>query len=280
MKHLPATLILTTALTATPAAAHQFWLEPSTYVSAPGAVVEVGALAGTGFRGDRIPWVPAHCVRFVACGAKAVDLTPAASMGDLAWARFAPSDGGGTMLAFESSFTPIEIPAAKFDAYLAEEGLTGPAEARRRATAGAAGRERYRRCAKVWLSGVDASRAERPVELPLEIVPRSQPGLDPELPLVVLWDGRPLAGALVRAWVVPLAAGGQPTDGEERDSVGVAWQGRTDARGRATVPVSSRGEWIVSVVHMVPSRAPRDADWESTWASLTFRSTARSRQSL
>jgi uncharacterized GH25 family protein len=91
----------------------------------------------------------------------------------------------------------------------------------------------------------------------------------------VLDQGHPLAGALVRAWRAPLDASGLPRDPAVRDSVGPAWQGRTDARGETNVPVADAGEWLVSCVHMVPCRDATQADWESSWASLTFVRPAR-----
>ena len=174
------------------------------------------------------------------------------------------------MLAFESTFTPIELPAAQFNAYLEDEGLTETLAARLRGGAGAPGRERYRRCAKSWLSGQETDRATAPVGLPLEIVPLAAPGLEPRLRIRVLWGGRPLAGALVKAWRTPLGQGGVPTDGEARDSVGTASQGRTDSHGELSVPVPEPGEWLLGVVTMAPCKDPSEADWESTWASLTF----------
>src|SRR5947207_7118158 len=94
------------------ASAHEFWLAPSRYIAAPGAPITVRAFAGTGFRGESKPWDPTHSVRFIARTAHSIDMTRAASPGDLTWIRFAPSDAGGAMLAFESGFTPIELPAA------------------------------------------------------------------------------------------------------------------------------------------------------------------------
>jgi hypothetical protein len=52
--------------------------------------------------------------------------------------------------------------------------------------------------------------------------------------------------------------------------VGVASAARTDAHGEVTVRCAEPGEWLVSAVHMVPSSDVSKADWESTWASLTF----------
>ncbi len=169
------------------------------------------------------------------------------------------------MLAFESGFTPIELPPAQFEKYLADEGLDGPLAARRRVGRLVPGRERYRRCAKAWLAGNDLGRATSIVGLPLEIVPLSPPGADRTLGVRLLSKGRPLAGALVKAW-----RAGSLTDPATRDSIGVIWRGRTDSRGEVSVPVAQAGEWLLSAVEMVPCPDRTQADWESTWASLTF----------
>ena len=253
-----------------PAEAHEYWLAPSRYVTAPGAAIEIRALAGTGFRGEMNPWDPGHAVRFSARTSRPLDLTRAAAFGDVTWTRFASSDAGGAMVAFESGFTSIELPAAQFDRYLADEGLDGPLAARRGGKALVPGRERYRRCAKAWLRGSATDRATAIAGFPLEIVPLAIPGPDPALRTLVLWKGRPLAGALVKAWRAPLGASGEPTNPGARDSVGVSWRGRTDSRGEVSVPVAQAGEWLLSAVHMDPCPDRSEADWESTWASLTF----------
>ena len=258
------------AAAATPALAHQFWLSPSRYDPSRGQVVEVGAVAGTGFRGERKPWSPPNARRLVARAAKTIDVAGAATIGQDAWIRFAPSDAGGALLAYESAFTPIALPAAAFDAYLADEGLDAPLAARRHAPPGVPGRERYRRCAKLWLAGGDAARATAPLGLPLEIVPLALPGAAASLRVRVLWNGRPLPGALLKTWRAELAPGGAPAEVATRDSIAVAWQGRTGADGEVTLPCARPGEWLASVTTMVPSADRAEADWESTWASLTF----------
>jgi uncharacterized GH25 family protein len=263
-------LLVAMAAIAGRAEAHQFWLASSEYVAGPGRVAEIRAIAGTGFRGEPKPWSPSHSVRFAARTSRVVDLSQAASPGDFAWARFAPSDAGGALLGFESGFTSIELPAAQFNSYLEDEGLDAPLAARRRGGWTTPGRERYRRCAKTWQGGDEADRATAPLGMPLEIVPAAAPGAAPLLRARVLWNGRPLAGALVKAWRAPLGPGGAPTDGATRDSVGIAWQGRTDAKGEVAVPAAQPGEWLLSVVHMVACSDRAEADWESTWSSLTF----------
>ena len=255
-------------LVASAAGAHEFWLTPTRYLLKAHAASDIGAVAGTGFRGETMPYSSLRCVRWTARTDRTLDLARVAGNGEMIWTRFAPADDRGALLAFESTFTPIELPAPEFNAYLKLEGLDGPLAARGQTAA--PGRERYRRCAKTWLAGSDAVRATRPVGLPLEIVPQSSPGTTLSLRVRVLAEGRPLAGALVRAWRTPLDASGLPRDPAVRDSVGPAWQGRSDARGEAVVPVTNAGEWIVSCVRMVPCGDRAVADWESSWASLTF----------
>ena len=74
------------------------------------------------------------------------------------------------------------------------------------------------------------------------------------------------AGALLHVWRQPPGA----ADASNRPQVDVAWSGRTDESGEAVVPVDMAGEWLLGAVHMIPSRDPASADWESTWMSLTF----------
>ena len=255
---------------ALPTQGHEFWLSPTSYAASPGRLVELRAVAGTGFRGEPQPWSPAHSVRFTARTDRVLDLTPAAAAGDPSWARFAPSEGGGALVAFESGFTSIEMPAAAFEAYLTNEGLLAPLAARKRDRARGAGRERFRRCAKAWLAGADGSRACAPCGLPLEIVPLREPGRTTVLRVRVLWQGAPLPGALVKTWNAPVTRAGGIPDVAERDSASVSARVVTDAHGEAVLSCAALGEWLVSVVHMEPSRDSAQADWESTWASLSF----------
>jgi hypothetical protein len=254
-----------------PALAHEYWLAPNRYRVSAGDTLSLGAWVGTGFRGEARPYAPSRAVRFVLSDTRTLDLSRAGRNGELIWARVVASDGGGALVGYASDFVPISLPAAEFDRYLALEGLDAPLAARRRLGSRAgAGRERYARCPKVWISGSDASRASRPLGLPLEIVPLSAPGSTSRLTVRVLSDGRPLAGALVRAWRRPLAAGSAPLPADARDSVGVASEQRTARDGTVTLDVGAAGEWLISTVHMVKCREREAADWESLWASLTF----------
>lgn len=262
-------------LAATPAAAHEFWLSPSSYRAAAGEKVSVSALVGTGFRGDPRPYASPRSVRFVLAAARTVDLTPATMNGEIPWATFVMPDNHGALIAYQSNFADIELPAAEFDAYLELEGLEGPRAARAKQGGKAGpGRERYARCPKVWIAGpapgTGAARALVPVGLPIEIVPLADPATTSMLPVRVLWHGKPLAGALVRAWNTTLGEGWAPRAWAARDSVGPAASARTDRNGEARLAIGRAGEWLIAAEHMVPCPERSEADWESWWASLTL----------
>ena len=256
--------------------AHQFWLNVSNLAPRLGERVEVGALSGTGFQGEARPWSSERCVEFSWHTYRRFALTPFIEEGETRWARQAFMDTAGGWVQYQSNFAVSDLPADEFDRYLAEEGLAGPLEVRGKLDPRPPGHERYRRCCKAWLDGRDERRASRPLGQPLELVPRSRPGASPELRVRVLWQGRPLAGVLVKTWRQPLAADGSTRAVLERDSVAVAQEARSDANGEVRLDVSVPGEWLVSAVHMVaasevkPAPGTPEADWESTWASLTF----------
>jgi len=259
------------ALAATPARAHEYWLSPSAYRLAPGDTLLVRAFVGTGFRGEPRPYAASRVRRLTLEAAKSIDLSKLGMNGDLVFARFIAADDGGAVVAYESDFASIELPAAEFDAYLALEGLDGPRASRAKLGAAAGpGRERYARCCKTWIAGRDAARVTRRCGLPLEIVPLADPSATARLAVRVLFHGRPVAGALVRGWNQPLTRGVRPADAAARDSTGPACAARTGRDGVARLEVGHAGEWLLSCVHMVPCEERRAADWESHWASLSF----------
>lgn len=269
---LLACAVLSNSAAVAPAvSAHEFWLAPSTYRAAPGDTVSIQAFVGTGFRGEVRPYSGARTERFTMRGAQRLDLSPGVTSGEMRWALFIPPDGGGQLLSYQSNFNLIELPAERFDAYLMAEGLDGPLAARRRSRSKAVpGRERYARCAKTWIAGSDPRRASHPEGLPLEIVPLADPGGSIRLRVQVLFRGKPLPGALLRTWNRVLSGTWKPTHAAERDSVAPVQELRTARDGTATLAISRPGEWLLSVVHMVPSEDRGAADWQSLWSSFTF----------
>ena len=262
------------------AEAHQSWLAPSTYRAQAGDTVIITCFVGTGFRGELKPYATTRTLKLSLQGKKLIDLRPGAMNGDLTMSRFVTADDGGGLVSYQSTFVPIELEAAEFDRYLALEGLDVPLRARADMGANAGpGRERYARCSKTWIGGRDLGRLTKPVGLPLELVPLGDPEASSSLRVRLLYQGKPLPGALVKAWNRPLAHGTSPEDAATRDSIGVAGQARTDSEGIAVLPVDHPGEWMVNAVHMIPCRDRTVADWESLWASLTFARGLKARKS-
>ena len=169
---------------------------------------------------------------------------------------------GLAVLGYRSRTGSTELPAARFEAYLREEGLEYVIALRgHQGESQRPGRELFSRCAKalVQVGGSGGVGYDRRLGFMLELVPERSPyGLLPGDTLAVrlLFRDRPLKDAQVAA--VHASAPTSPL------------LLRTDTDGRVHLPLAREGMWLVKSVHMVPAAGESPADWESFWASLTF----------
>ena len=242
--------VLAAVLIASPVLAHDFWIAPSAFTPGVGEPVTLNLWVGEHLGGETLPRNEALIEWFSAIrgGIQA----PVLGFDGSDPAGFLrPEAAGGVVIAYRSLRSAVELPAEKFQAYLALEGLPPVTP----------GREVFSRCAKTLLAvgGRGGPTITKPVGLTLELVPESDPyTLAPGARLTVrlLYQGKPLAGALVMAL--------DATDAQSPQQI------RSDAEGRASFTLPRAGAWLIKAVHMI--RAPRDAgaDWESFWASLTF----------
>ena len=243
---------LTAGLVAATAGAHEFWVEPSAFTLAPGGRIGVRLCVGDGFEGWSLARNAARIEKFVAAGPDGEQPVVGLDGSDPAGiARLAAP--GGYVIAYRSNRAFTEMPAAKFDAYLADKGLEKIIELRsRRGVGEATVREAYSRNSKSLVRvGNAGTVVDRRMGLRLELV--AAPDL---LSYQLLFEGRPLANALVAAT--------RPgtTDGDLK--------ARTDETGRARFQLQAPGMWRVAAVHMIKAPSGVDAEWESLWASLTF----------
>jgi uncharacterized GH25 family protein len=246
------------------ALAHDFWIEPTTFRPAKGEVVKLNLRVGEQFVGEPVKRNEAKIERFVVVGpGPGAKESPVLGPDGADPAGLVRADGKGIhVVGYRSRHSSITIEAAKFEGYLKEEGLERIIEARAKAGKSAEpGVEIYSRCAKTFFrtAGGDGTGYDRLLGFTLELVPVGNPfELKPgeKLPLRLLFEGKPLAGALVAAM-------------NEKGPDARA-EGRTDADGRVSLAFGQPGKWLVKSIHMVPVTGRDDAEWESVWASLTF----------
>lgn len=255
------TLTASLLLAAPALRAHDFWIEPSTFTPQPGERVVVRLRVGEHFQGDPVPRRPERIERFAVVGGTGE--RPVEGVAGADPAGFAAFDAPGLhQLVYDSSRSSIELAGPEFEKYLAEEGLERISALRaERGQTPARAREVYSRCAKslVAVAGKGAGGHDRILGLPLELVPEGNPYAltgGGKLPVRLLHEGKPLAGALVM--------------GLRRDQPARKISARTDAGGRVMLSLDLPGVWLVKAVHMVPAPEGAGADWESFWASLTF----------
>ncbi|HEX3526099.1 MAG TPA: DUF4198 domain-containing protein [Thermoanaerobaculia bacterium] len=248
--------------------AHDFWIDPSSFRPAPGQRVLVRLRVGQKFKGDPMPRDPKLLRRFSLFSGNGAGggETPVPGVAGAEPAGFATVTAPGLhLITYASARSSVELDAAKFEAYLADEGLeTIKAQRARKGQTAAPAKEVFSRYAKSYLAvgGAGGPGYDRVLGLTLELVPEKDPtALAPlpqgtELPVRLLYLGKPLPGVLVAAFT--------------RDQPDARVTARTDAAGRARLRLDRPGVWLVKAVHMIPAPADAGADWESFWASLTF----------
>jgi uncharacterized GH25 family protein len=248
--------------------AHEFWFEPVTAPLAAGDTARLDLRVGEFFEGESLGFSAPQTVslrQYTASGSKdLLTLLPPASRGAIPALNLPLPSPGSYLLVFDSQPSQISLPSGTFHAYLHDEGLDFIKTQREAAgMAEKPGRERYRRHVKTLLrvgdAAADKTYATRTGQR-LEIMPSDDPLLmkpGDALGVQVLFDDKPLAGALLKAWN---RQGGQT----------LIIRARTSAEGRATFNLPYGGGWMISVVHMVPARGVKEIDWDSHWGNLSF----------
>ncbi len=254
------------ALLAAPLSAHEFWLRPSSHFAAPDDTVEFALRVGMDFKGESRPFtrdlVTAFCD--ISASSRIDEYSRVHATASESHTLSLPLSGAGThLLAVDTIAKPITLEAEKFNDYLREDGLDHILALRaERGQEKSPGRELYRRCVKTLVrvgAASDTTYATRTGQR-LEIVPRADPfRLRPggSLGFTVFFDDQPLAGALVRAW---------HRQGDKLTEL----PARTAADCTVAFTLPSAGDWMISVVHMVPLAEAPGYDWQSYWGNLTF----------
>jgi uncharacterized GH25 family protein len=272
---------------ATTALANEFWLQPASFRVPVGTSVPMRLLLGDNLAGRPWPRPARRTQRFVHLGpislADSADLRPALLIDSVAPVLTLRTPGTHVM-ALTSTLAFSELPANKFTAYLRAEGLDKALLYRQQQgqTSTKPGREAYRRCAKTLVLATAGPRVphspadttyRRSLNLPLELVPEQNPYyLRPgaSLTLRVLRAGQPVPGALVHFWdSSPLISAGRGA------AVAVAphyFSTRANNNGRVLLRLPGSGPYLAAAKYLeaAPAALGEQADWLSTWATLTF----------
>ena len=261
-------------LSSAAASAHEYWLLPDRFAAAPGDRIGVAHRVGTGWPGETFPRDPGRIVRFAFVdtkGERPIGGDPGADPAGTVTLR---TTGLGFAI-YRSTASRVRLEPVLFESYLRDEGLDGPVAWRAaHGESALPGEEMFSRNAKAMvvattngasparlsaLTARDAQLWRRPLGLALEIVAETGPRqLASGTPFTVrvLYRGKPLAGALVKAF--------------PEGSVVTESRVRTDAAGRATMTLGKPGVWLVNTVHMIDAPTGSGARWESLWSSLVF----------
>lgn len=255
------------ALTAFPAGAHDYWLQPQQFFLSNGQSTGVQLFVGDHFvRQTERPFQAKMTpdLRLVSQH-ETTNLKTTATDGKRPVATIAPKRPGSYLVVMERDWSHIEIEAEKFNKYLEHEGLSTILKLRRSAgESKIAGRERYRRYLKALVQVGDEldETYKRKIGHRLEILPLTNPSecdKGDRVAVSVLFDGKPLRGAMVAVY------NRQSNDTKTQAS-------RTDDNGQVRFVLDGSGLWLVRLVHMQRCKNVDECDWESFWAAYSFES--------
>ncbi|QIL75485.1 DUF4198 domain-containing protein [Hymenobacter sp. HDW8] len=251
------------------AQASEFWLLPSRFFVASGSKQNLYIFIGEDFLGKR--WMGksnrvARLMQYTATDS--LNLTSTATRLDTLQANLAFHKPGLHLVALSTTNAFAELTANQFTVYLQEAGLENALALRhQRNETTKSGREVYRRCAKTLLLAGSLIPHDSTFACvtgqALELVPEQNPyalKIGAALTVRVLYEGKPLPGTMVQIW----------QRGAPNQTITRRTKLYTNQNGRVLFHLSAPGSYMVSAMHIVPTKDRITADWQSTWTTLTF----------
>lgn len=240
--------------------AHDFWLEPASFRPTAGSDLPVRIYVGQDFKGDSVIYLPELFERFVYVTPRGEK--PVAGVAGDDPVKIPIRDSGMLLLGYRSTLASVEFDTVEeFEGYLVKEGMERILTLRGNMPADKKIREVYSRSAKslVSVGNLKTKTADKKLGFHIELIAEKNPySLIPgqTLPVRLLFENKPLAGALVVAFT--------------KDKPLQKLKARTDKDGRVNFTLPHPGVWLLTSVHMIPAKPKLNVDWESFWASLTF----------
>lgn len=252
---------------AMPALAHEFWISPVDYAVSAGADLVADIRVGENMQGSAYSYVPPNFERFDVVMGGAVFAVPGRA-GDRPALNMPTPDAEGLAVVVHQtrSYRLTYTEWDKFASFTEHKDFAWAQERHlERGLSKDKIVERYSRYAKSLIAVGAGAGADTEVGLLTEIVAETNPYTDDltdGFTVRAFYDGAPLVDTQVELFEKAPGA-----------TEATATLHRTDAAGRVTLPVEAGHEYLVDAVLMRPlDPAENDGhEWESLWASLTFR---------
>lgn len=256
-------------LSGAPAMAHEYWIMPERFLAEAGDTVAADLRVGQMFSGEAYPWLRRSYISATMVGPDgAAPLT--GREGDLPALKLPLGDAGLYAVNFHAAPSYVVFDTFdEFAGYLDYEGLSGIADRHKaRALPDAGFGEEFIRNARtlVQVGPAQADQTDTPSGMPFDLVAETNPYLPDltALPVRLTWNGQPSADTQIAIFVIP-------PDGTAPDDT-IRTLLRTDADGRATIPLDRDGRYMLAAVHIdeVPEKPESIVVWRTHWATLTF----------
>jgi hypothetical protein len=247
--------------------AHDFFFRLDDYFVKPESTLKVRALNGTFSSSENS--VTRDRLRDLsivsAAGHEHPDTLSWSSAGDTSVLTVRVGRAGTYVIGASLLPRQIDLKAAEFNQYLAEDGIPDVlAERRKKNELERDATERYSKHIKAIIQAGAPRTGDFSAVLgyPAEIIPLDNPyslRAGSTIRVRAMVDGRAVPNQLV-------VAGGRNLRGGRLAEQKV----RTDASGVARVRLPTAGQWYVKFIRMLPYSGPEKLDYESKWATLTF----------
>ena len=264
-------LVMAAAVASAPVEAHEMFLKPENSRQDPGSAQTVQLINGTldksenGVTRDRMADVS------IVAGGQVTKPHPSDWRDDenSSYLDYSSGEAGTQVIGVSTKARILAMSPDEFIAYLKHDGVPDTLTMFEANNTLAEVRERYSKHVRTIVqvgeekSDAYATKLGYPVEIILDQNPYDLRFGD-DIGFQVLYDGKPVANQLVRASYEGFhghdESGGHIT----------SFEMRTDENGRASFLLNNKALWYISLIHMQKIDDP-DADYESNWATITFR---------
>ncbi|MCB1407810.1 MAG: DUF4198 domain-containing protein [Rhodobacteraceae bacterium] len=251
-------------LSPVPSAAHEFWVDPTDFTLSVGATLEADLRVGQNFEGGAMSFIPRNFTRFEVVQGDSV--TPVEGrIGDKPALRMDMTAPGLAIVLHETTNSFLSYDAwDRFVRFVEHKDFPDVLERHRaRGLPDSGFTEFFSRHVKSLVAIGDGAGQDRAFGLRTEFVALANPYTDDisaGVPVLLLLDGEPRVQVQVELW-----------DRAPDGTVSVTLH-RTDDAGQVLLPVSAGHVYMADAVAMleIDPEEPRNAVWQSLWASLTF----------